>query len=235
MTNPKIFDHYAAGYDRTVDRAIAASGESVSYFAELKASLTCREFNPASIRTILDFGCGVGNTTKALSAQFPTARIVGLDASSESVTTAADRFTQSNGRVSFVVESGATLPFDNESFDLVFASCVLHHIEPGERATWARELYRVCANRGSIVVFEHNPFNPLTQRVVRDCPFDEGVVLLRPGYAKELLRSAGFQPQSPQFYFFFPHALRVLRSLEFVLRRVPIGAQYYLIGTRGGL
>jgi hypothetical protein len=71
--------------------------------------------------------------------------------------------------------------------------------------------------------------NPLTRRVVRNTPFDEGVALLWPRAATQLVRDAGFHVVAPpRYYFFFPRILRRLRPLERFLTRFSIGAQYVL-------
>src|SRR5437762_2262635 len=74
-----------------------------------------------------------------------------------------------------------------------------------------------------LFIFEHNPYNPLTVRVVRRIPFDEGVKLLRPYGAAELLRAAQFRVGRPRFYFFFPRILRCLRPIEAYLDWMPLG------------
>jgi SAM-dependent methyltransferase len=127
------------------------------------------------------------------------------------------------------------LPLPDASVAAAFTSCVFHHIEPGEREHWARELRRVLEPGAPLFLFEHNPYNPLTVRVVRRVPFDEGVVLLTPRDATELLRRAGFATSPPWFYFFFPAFLRMFRTLEPALRRVPFGAQYFVVGRRSAL
>jgi hypothetical protein len=106
---------------------------------------------------------------------------------------------------------------------------VFHHIERTAQLRWAKELRRVVAPGGALFVFEHNPYNPLTRRVVRDCVFDKGVTLLTPRYARTLFRRAGFSADAARFYFFFPHALAWLRPLERILGWCPIGAQYFVI------
>lgn len=233
MTEPRLFDNYAEDYAATVQDVIGASGESVEFFAALKIDLMQRELATSAVSHILDFGCGVGNTTREIAARFPRARTVGYDPSGESIAVARRLPAPEGADTSFVTGDGRTLPFEDASFDAVFTACVFHHIEEKDHAHWARELLRVLRPGGSFLIFEHNPFNPLTRRVVRDCPFDEGVVLLRPRYARRLLQSAGFTASPPRFYFFYPHALRALRPTERLLRWLPLGAQYYVVGKRG--
>ena len=178
--------------------------------------------------TILDFGCGVGNTTRSLSARFSESTVTGFDVSEESVERARRSTLSTNTR--YVGSSGDRLPFADQTFEAAFTSCVFHHIEPENRLHWAQELRRVLAPGAPVFLFEHNPWNPLTVRVVRSIPFDEGVELLQPRYTVRLLQSAGFKSSQPWFYFFFPAVLRVLRPVEHWLKRVPIGAQYFVVG-----
>ena len=229
MTDDALFDEHAHDYDATVQRAIGASGESVQYFAKLKVRLMARALSGEQPRAILDFGCGIGNTTRTLVGQFPRAVVTGFDVSAESISVAR-QLTPSTPSIRYQAAAGGRLPFAGGTFDAAFTSCVFHHIEPAERLQWAREIRRVLLPGAPLLLFEHNPWNPLTVRVVQSIPFDEGVVLLKPGYTTNLLRAAGFKTSAAWFYFFFPRILRGLRPLERWLRRVPIGAQYFVVG-----
>ena len=224
------FDDCAAHYGEIVDSAIRASGESTVYFAQLKARLTAHELLGRIVATVLDFGCGIGMSTSALAAAIPQARITGCDTSSESIARA--RATNVSEQPVFVTFAGGRVPFEQNSFDVVFTSCVFHHIERSEHRAWARELWRVLRPGGSLLLFEHNPYNPLTVRAVRRIPFDRGVILLRPSYTIRMLRDAGFDTRRPVFYFFFPNFLGRFRSLERFMTRLPFGAQYYVHARR---
>lgn len=232
MTDPGVFAEYASRYADAVQNVIGASGESVAYFAELKARLSRHAVRGVPINQILDFGCGVGNTTRCLASAFRGARVTGFDLSGPSIEAARSLSGVQWPAIDFVEGAGAELPFERDVFDLVFASCVFHHIRSDEQATWVREVCRVLRPGGAFLLFEHNPYNPLTRQVVRDCPFDRGVTLLRPGYARRLLQSAGFRVSRARYYFFFPRILRVLRSVEPLLRWMPMGAQYYAAGWK---
>lgn len=56
---------------------------------------------------------------------------------------------------------------------MVYASCVFHHIPENEQESKVKEIFRVLIKDGIFIVFEHNPFNPLTLKAVKDCIFDE--------------------------------------------------------------
>jgi ubiquinone/menaquinone biosynthesis C-methylase UbiE len=226
VTPANEFDAYADEYDATVLAAIGASGESVAYFAELKARLARHEAPTAD--RVLDFGCGVGNMSRALLAQYPRAKVTGCDPSADSIAVARKR---SGSAIEFATSSDR-LPFPDGSFDLVVAACVFHHIASGERAHWAGEIARVLRRGGRYAHFEHNPFNPLTQRVVRNVPFDAGVELLRCSESVRLLEAAGLRVKRERYYFFFPRFLAPLRTLEPIMGWIPMGGQYYVIGER---
>lgn len=232
--NEELFDTHAPSYAETVNGSIAFSGEDVSFFASRKVREVLRWMRSArfsSPRHVLDFGCGTGLSTAALGdALGAGCEVTGVDVSSESIRAAVANHDAPNLR--FVQGGAATLPFEDECFDMVFTSCVFHHIDREKHQHWMHELRRVLRAGGVAFVFEHNPFNPLTVRAVHDCPFDEGVVLLSPRYARELIEASGFAAERPRFYFFFPGLLRALRPLEPWMDRLPIGAQYFVVGRR---
>jgi ubiquinone/menaquinone biosynthesis C-methylase UbiE len=226
MSSTDTFDRYARDYDATVQAAIGASGETVRYFAELKARLVAAEVAVGSGR-VLDFGCGVGNLSRALVETFPAARVVGVDSSEESLQAAHARAPSAQ-----FVQSFGHLPFPTAEFDVVVAACVFHHIDQPERMHWLREISRVLVPGGFVILFEHNPLNPLTQRVVRRVPFDAGVSLIAAGNARRMLSESGFKVRRRRYYFFFPRALSVLRRFERAISWLPLGAQYLVVGQR---
>ena len=85
---------------------------------------------------------------------------------------------------------------------------------------------------GFIAVFEHNPWNPLTRKAVRDCPFDEDAVLLSRRQATRLLDEAGLEPIDAAYIIFFPQEGPRLARIERRLRPLPLGAQYYVAHRR---
>ena len=192
---------------------------------------TCRhEFGEGfAPRRVLDFGCGTGVSTRALAAAAPAWQITGIDPSHESIE-CARRTSPNTAR--FVHDVGSGLPFADSAFDLVFTACVFHHIERAQHSSWVLEIQRVLKPQGRLFLFEHNPYNPLTRRSVRECPFDDGVTLLTGRYAAGVLRRAGFSVSGPTFYYFFPRAFGFLRPMERLLRWFPLGAQYYVTGRK---
>ena len=56
---------------------------------------------------------------------------------------------------------GDRLPFGDATFDVVIAICALHHVPTPHRPEFLAELHRVTRQDGLVVIFEHNPLNPL--------------------------------------------------------------------------
>lgn len=115
---------------------------------------------------------------------------------------------------------------------MVFSACVFHHIpaEKHEGLLW--EICRVLRPGGLFLVFEHNPYNPLTVCAVNSCPFDENAVLIDANTFCKRVTAAGFASVQYTYRIFFPRILRPLRIIEPLLGWLPIGAQYYVVGWK---
>jgi SAM-dependent methyltransferase len=176
---------------------------------------------------ILDFGAGIGGSVEYFGKYLPKAQLTCLDVSEKSLELGRNRF---GSRARFVLFDGRTIPFPAGSFDLCFAACVFHHIPHSEHVALLREFRHVLRPGGIAFIFEHNPWNPLTLRVVRECPFDENAVLMSARALRARLRDAGFSRVQSAYRVFFPRALRFLRPLEPLFGWCPLGAQYYAVG-----
>lgn len=226
------FDRVADEYVAMHRRSIAASGEDPAFFARYKVEDAAREARAAGleVRAALDFGSGIGNSLPHFAAQWPQARITGADVSGRSLALSRSRFPQL--RAEHVEIEGGVLPFEAQSFDLCFSACVFHHIPQQEHGHWLAELRRVARPGGMLMLFEHNPLNPLTVAAVNDCPFDENAVLLRAGELQRRVMAAGWAQASVVYRLFFPRALAFARPAERLLRRLPLGAQYFVRARR---
>jgi SAM-dependent methyltransferase len=217
------FDAYVRSYDRMLEDSIRASGESKEYFLDYK--LGCLErigIDPTL--PVLDYGCGTGNLSAHLARRFSA--VEGYDPSPESLRLARE---QSPGSVFH--ESPSTIA--ERRFGAAVLSGVLHHIPPADRCGILSDLRRKLVPGGRVVVFEHNPWNPVTRRAVDACPFDDDAILLWPGELRRLLNQAGYQGVTQQYIVFFPRSLAALRPLEPRLSWLFLGAQTMTIGSEG--
>ena len=127
-------------------------------------------------RSILDFGCGVGNSIPHFRENFGTGALTCADVSARSIALARERYP---GPERFVLIEADRIDLDDDSQDAAFSACVFHHIPHSEHHLLAVELRRLSRPGGVLVIYEHNPFNPLTVRAVRTCPFDANARLIR--------------------------------------------------------
>ncbi len=102
---------------------------------------------------VLEAGCGVGAQTVILAKNSPGARFTCVDISDESVA-AAQRLCEQEKitNVSFQIADVFNLPFKAETFDHIFASFVLEHLDNPVEAL--RYLKRVAKKGGSITIIE---------------------------------------------------------------------------------
>ena len=223
------FDRYAQSYSDMHQRSISVSGEEPGYFSAYKAAYMAGslESHRDAAFDLLDFGCGIGGSVPHLRSNFPRARILGMDVSGQSVEMAG----QANPEAHFRKIEGQRLDLEDDCIDVSMVACVYHHIPPGERLAWTRELQRVIRPGGRLFLFEHNPLNPLTRKVVRDCAFDEDAILLPHKETLALFKQAGFKEIKLDYIVFFPKFLGFLRPLEKRLSSVPLGAQYVVHGV----
>lgn len=232
--NEAEFDKFANEYYALHVAGIAVSGEGPEYFAEYKIQDIAREYEQhfdsvTSPVKILDFGSGIGGSVPYVQKYFPYAQLTCLDLSRKSLEIAEKRFLSQAEYVHF---DGSHIPFPSEHFDMAYAMCVFHHIDHSEHISLLEELHRVIRPGGNLFVFEHNPYNPLTVRVVNSCPFDENAHLIKGTDMKHQLLDAGFCSAKIQYRIFFPHFLRMLRPLEMGLTWLPFGGQYYAVSRK---
>ncbi len=155
--------------------------------------------------------------------------LAGVDTSAAMVEIARERNPWAHYLAS---EAGAELPFAAASFDVSFAICVLHHVQPRQRARLVAEAARVTRPGGAVAIFEHNPWNPLTRRAVAGCAFDRDAVLLRRGESQRLLRDAGLTDAEGAYIIYFTRESARLQRIERLLGRLPLGAQYVVSARR---
>jgi SAM-dependent methyltransferase len=217
------FDAYARDYERLHRGSITASGEQPAYFADYKVDCIKRLVGANYDEPILDFGCGIGSLTERLIRRF--SKVSGFDPSAESVAEARKKATTAT-----FYEDRAAIP--KAHFGVVILANVLHHVPPSERIDLVSSL-AACLRpgEGRLVVFEHNPYNPLTRRAVAACEFDDDAVLLGPVELTRLLMRSGLAKANRQFIVFFPRALAFLRDLEPHLGWLPIGAQVMAVAS----
>lgn len=221
------FDQYADDYYSMLKTSITKSGEGPEFFAEYKIKDTFLLSKSLSVepKVIFDFGSGIGNSIPWFRKYFPGSILICGDISAKSLEVSKKRFPGSEQYFK-INEDGIEMP--GESVDLVFSTCVFHHIDHDAHAFWLKELMRILKRNGVLIIFEHNPSNPLTVETVKHCPFDVNAKLVPAKQLKASIRNAGGRDIEAVYRIFFPNALSFLRPIERYLVSVPFGAQYYI-------
>lgn len=170
----------------------------------------------------LDLGCGRGDLLRMGKTEFASAS--GCDVSPASLKYCAGMSVREQ-------KQADRIPFDAQSFDLVTAACVYHHVAVSERLRLTQSVLKVLRPGGLLAIFEHNPWNPVTRAIVRRCPIDANATLLRSSESAALLAEAGFIRISSQYFLFLPEAVGAKIALvENWLRWIPLGGQYAVFG-----
>ena len=109
------------------------------------------------VSAILDLGCGIGALTKRLAERFPSTLVFGIDRSKYLLS-----MLQRKKNVSPILGDIPTLPFRNQSFDLVVAVQVLHEIFhfKGTKALnrTLQNIFHLLRKDGELIILDH--FNP---------------------------------------------------------------------------
>ena len=221
------FDKFARDYNDVHAETLDISGADRNYFSEYKIAEVAKHEDRDSAISILDFGCGDGNSVKYMREYFTNAILFGTDVSELSIEEAE---AKNIAGATFHPYDGENLPFDDASLDVVFTSMVFHHISFDLHQGILKEIVRVLKPGGRFYIFEHNPLNPVTRKIVRECEFDHDAILLGHSYTDSILAEVGLKNRSLIFTLFFPRhwIFRWFLWAENLIRWLPIGAQYYV-------
>jgi ubiquinone/menaquinone biosynthesis C-methylase UbiE len=227
------FDNFADDYSGILDESISFSGERSSFFIELKIKLLHnyirKELGIKDDLKILDYGCGTGRSAEFVNKYFPNSTFTGVDPSSKSINVAKKRF--GNKKNEFMTLNNK-IKLKENCYDVVFSAVTFHHIPIDKRDAALKSIHTSLKQDSIFVLFEHNPYNPLIVKIVKDCPLDKNAILLKLPYSKRLLRKADFKIVKSCYYFFFPKCLSFLRFFEKYIQFLPLGGQYMLIGRK---
>ncbi len=105
---------------------------------------------------ILDFGCGAGIFIER-TIKYKPKKIVGIDISEVSIDKAKKRANELGIDVDYYVDNCEKTQFENNSFDIVYGTGILHHLEFNKCLD---EIYRILKSNGSFLFIEPLGTNP---------------------------------------------------------------------------
>jgi trans-aconitate 2-methyltransferase len=132
----------AGGIELTwsADQYIAFEDERTRPVRDLLAALP-----PIDAHSVIDLGCGPGNSTEVLAARYPAARVAGIDSSPDMIAAARRRLPLVNFSVSDVQDLRLGGPFD-----VILANAVLQWVPHHE--TLLPQLIGMLAPKGGLAV-----------------------------------------------------------------------------------
>lgn len=141
---------------------------------------------------ILDAGCGLGGTCRLLADEFDC-NVTGIDITEDYIRTAA-RLSELTGlqhKTRFVHGSVLSLPFENDSFDVIFTEHVQMNI--ADKKTFYSEIARVLKKGGRFVYYDilSNDHLPVKYPVPW-APDESSSFLITSQQLHGLLHDAGF-------------------------------------------
>jgi ubiquinone/menaquinone biosynthesis C-methylase UbiE len=153
VDDPIPFDEGSQDYFREIDRRIfqprymrltaGPSGKPFSLFVD---------FDTLADQDVLEVGCGSGIAAQMFAEAH--ADLTAVDLTPWAVATTRARLAAFDLDGEVIEADGEALPFENESFDLVFSWGVIHHSSNMDRAL--SELVRVCRSGGELVLMVYH-------------------------------------------------------------------------------
>jgi len=158
----------------------------------LRCAFLLAHVTPAD--TVVDLGCGAGEFSAALVAA--GTQPIGVDVAGEALRRARQRVAQAELRL---WETGAPLPVEDASADVVWAGEVIEHV--ADVAPWLSEVRRILRPGGTLLLTtpHHGPGALLRLALSRRAfaehfePRSDHVRFFSPGTLRELLADLGFE------------------------------------------
>tara|TARA_Y100001936_G_C15875277_1_gene559888 strand:- start:96 stop:779 length:684 start_codon:yes stop_codon:yes gene_type:complete len=213
------FDNYADNYKDYIAKSLGNLEDNLNYYHIKKSEILKKELGYRP-KKILDLGCGVGTMLELLIKNFQGSVFYAYDESKKSMDYIKKKFPKIN-----CLDNLET----NEKFDLIFISAVVHHVKSGDRDDLFRNIYNLLSPNGVMFVFEHNPYNPVTLKMVTNCEFDADAELIKKNDLINLCKRNNFKIIKSGYIHFFPSKLGFLFKLESYLKWFFLGAQYFCL------
>lgn len=174
---------------------------------------------------VLELGCGTGLFTDKIQV-LSGANVTGIDVSKELLEVARKK----NNTITFEINNAEELSYNNNSFDVVIGSSVLHHLNITNSLL---EIFRVIKPGGRIAFAEPNMINPhillqknipYLKKIAGDTPDETAINRWR--FKKQLEQSGFTNVQIVPYDFLYPATPKILIGMVSligsVIEKLPI-------------
>ena len=239
MEKQPEFNKFARGYSGgNEDPLLRLFGRSLDQFIYVKAKWLWSYLTQDQVRIssdekyrLLDYGCGTGEMLTWLNTFGFPGQLYGADVSPAMLDEAEKRWDAFQKPIFSLIGETKT-DFADNSFHCIVATCVFHHIEPQKRDKVLQEIKRILVPGGNIIIFEHNPFNPITRLIVKRAAIDKNAVLLYPKEVIDRYYRSSFTNCKLEYLMFFPPNINAFQRFSRYLSWFPLGAQYVAVGIK---
>jgi SAM-dependent methyltransferase len=122
---------------------------------ELAHALSSADRALADVEAVLDLGCGAGRVLPHLAQRASNARCVGCDVDRDAI----DWLRRHRPELEWMVTGAAPpLPFDDETFDLLYSISVFSHLDEGQQDQWLSEVSRILRGGGIALLTTHGAY-----------------------------------------------------------------------------
>lgn len=101
---------------------------------------------------VLDVGCGTGNLLRSTGKRYPNVDLVGLDPDPKALARARRKARRAGLAERLDRGFAQELPYPDDSFDRVFSSLMLHHLDSASKNALLAEVHRVLRPDGLLVL-----------------------------------------------------------------------------------
>lgn len=163
--------------------------------AEFKRRLIAQA-GPAPGSRVLDLGCGTGTLALMVKRAQPGVQVVGIDPDPEILARARAKARDAGVEIQLDQGFSTDLPYEDEAFDAVLSTLVLHHLTGPDKRRSLTEIARVLRPGGELHVADWGrPSDPLMRVLFLPVRLGDGLEQTRDnaaGALPEIFERGGF-------------------------------------------